>query len=196
MRSAAWSGADRRRHNQRPVRRRGAPRVQRSVRQGRQLRTRSTAAGLRARQASAPRPSLAAATIRSCSARGSPEVRSYRRAPPVTGSTAPVFRVRRLDGAPFYLTPRNRRVGSAGTWRAVRVVARFRPGHTVGSQPARPVVPLRLRRGIPDWILTGIQTCSYTTTMTLADNGMTLGGVGSVTFSPPMLTACDTQPSP
>lgn len=31
--------------------------------------------------------------------------------------------------------------------------------------------------------LTEIQTCTYMTTMTLADNGLTLGGVGSVTFS-------------
>jgi len=38
--------------------------------------------------------------------------------------------------------------------------------------------------------LTEIQTCSYVTVMTLADNGMVLGGVGSVTFSPPRLTAC------
>lgn len=38
--------------------------------------------------------------------------------------------------------------------------------------------------------LTEIQTCPYVTTMTLADNGLTLGGVGSVTFSPPTLTAC------
>ncbi|MEZ0364805.1 hypothetical protein ACAG26_14035 [Mycobacterium sp. pUA109] len=38
--------------------------------------------------------------------------------------------------------------------------------------------------------LTEIQTCTYVTTMTLDDNGMTLGGVGSVAFSPPRLTAC------
>ncbi|BBY10014.1 hypothetical protein [Mycobacterium marseillense] len=38
--------------------------------------------------------------------------------------------------------------------------------------------------------LTEIQTCTYMTTMTLADNGLTLGGVGSVTFSPPRLTVC------
>lgn len=38
--------------------------------------------------------------------------------------------------------------------------------------------------------LTGIQTCSYMTSMTLANNGMTLGGVGSVTFSPPVLSQC------
>lgn len=38
--------------------------------------------------------------------------------------------------------------------------------------------------------LTVIANCSYVTTMTLADNGMTLGGVGSVTFSPPRLTTC------
>ncbi|WP_095407153.1 hypothetical protein [Mycobacterium talmoniae] len=38
--------------------------------------------------------------------------------------------------------------------------------------------------------LTEIQTCTYVTRMTLDDNGMTLGGVGSVAFSPPRLTAC------
>lgn len=39
--------------------------------------------------------------------------------------------------------------------------------------------------------LSGIQTCSYVTAMTLAENGMVAGGVGSVTFSPPRLTACN-----
>lgn len=38
--------------------------------------------------------------------------------------------------------------------------------------------------------LTEIQTCTYVTTMTLADNGQTAGGVGSVTFSAPTLTSC------
>lgn len=38
--------------------------------------------------------------------------------------------------------------------------------------------------------LTEIQTCTYMTVMTLVDNGLTLGGVGSVTFSPPRLTVC------
>lgn len=45
--------------------------------------------------------------------------------------------------------------------------------------------------------LTGLtvnQTCRYTTTMTLADNGMTLGGVGSVKFSTPMLAECEAAP--
>lgn len=39
--------------------------------------------------------------------------------------------------------------------------------------------------------LTEIQKCTYVTRMSLADNGMTLGGVGSVTFSPPRLTNCN-----
>ncbi len=39
--------------------------------------------------------------------------------------------------------------------------------------------------------LTEIQTCSYVTAMTLAENGMIVGGVGSVTFSPPRLTSCN-----
>lgn len=38
--------------------------------------------------------------------------------------------------------------------------------------------------------LTEIQTCSYVTAMALRENGMVLGGVGSVSFSPPRLTAC------
>ncbi|WP_154677681.1 hypothetical protein [Mycolicibacter icosiumassiliensis] len=35
-----------------------------------------------------------------------------------------------------------------------------------------------------------IGTCSYVTAMTLAENGMIVGGVGSVSFSPPRLTSC------
>lgn len=35
-----------------------------------------------------------------------------------------------------------------------------------------------------------VRTCSYVTPMTLADNGMVLGGVGSVTFAPPQLESC------
>ncbi|MBS9533727.1 hypothetical protein KIH27_09025 [Mycobacterium sp. M1] len=38
--------------------------------------------------------------------------------------------------------------------------------------------------------LTEIQRCPYVSAMTLRDNGMVLGGVGSVTFSPPRLTSC------
>jgi hypothetical protein len=38
--------------------------------------------------------------------------------------------------------------------------------------------------------LTEIQTCSYVTAMALAENGLIVGGVGSVTFSPPRLTSC------
>jgi len=37
---------------------------------------------------------------------------------------------------------------------------------------------------------TEIQTCTYVTTMHLANNGAVDGGVGSVAFSPPRLTAC------
>ncbi len=37
---------------------------------------------------------------------------------------------------------------------------------------------------------TEIQTCSYVTTMQLANNGAVDGGVGSVAFSPPRLTSC------
>lgn len=38
--------------------------------------------------------------------------------------------------------------------------------------------------------LTEIQTCSYVSVMALAENGLIVGGVGSVTFSPPRLTSC------
>lgn len=38
--------------------------------------------------------------------------------------------------------------------------------------------------------LTEIKTCPYVTTMTLADNGLIVGGVGSVRFAPPQSTAC------
>ncbi|MGB3334942.1 MAG: hypothetical protein WBA79_19235 [Mycobacterium sp.] len=37
---------------------------------------------------------------------------------------------------------------------------------------------------------TEIQTCTYVTTMQLANNGAVDGGVGSVAFSPPRLTSC------
>ncbi|MGV0627151.1 hypothetical protein [Mycolicibacter minnesotensis] len=39
-------------------------------------------------------------------------------------------------------------------------------------------------------LLTEIQTCTYVTTMKLADNGALDGGVGAVAFSPPRLAAC------
>lgn len=37
---------------------------------------------------------------------------------------------------------------------------------------------------------TEIQTCTYVTTMQLANNGAVTGGVGSVAFSPPRLASC------
>lgn len=39
--------------------------------------------------------------------------------------------------------------------------------------------------------LAEVQTCTYVTAMTLRENGMVLGGVGSVMFSPPRLTSCN-----
>ncbi|ORW10500.1 hypothetical protein [Mycolicibacter longobardus] len=39
-------------------------------------------------------------------------------------------------------------------------------------------------------MFTEIQTCTYVTTMNLANNGAVDGGVGSVAFSPPRLTSC------
>ena len=38
--------------------------------------------------------------------------------------------------------------------------------------------------------LNQVASCTYVTAMRLADNGMVVGGVGSVTFAPPRLTAC------
>lgn len=93
------------------------------------------------------------------------------------------------DGTPFLLTPgigeRGPRVLGATSasslgfaldvrWRADELVREFVYNYDV-----------EFLNG-----LTGIQTCSYMTNMTLANNGMTLGGVGSVTFSPPALSQC------
>lgn len=96
----------------------------------------------------------------------------------------------KFDGSPFLLTPGIGEVGarllgalSASSlgfaldvpWAPDQLVRSFRYAYEV-----------QFLNG-----LTGIQTCSYSTTMTLADNGMTLGGAGSVMFSTPTLTLCD-----
>ena len=95
----------------------------------------------------------------------------------------------RLDGSPFLLTPGigergPRLLGAASAsslgfaldvpWKPSQLVRTFLYSYEVQFLTG----------------LTGIQTCHYVTTMTLRDNGMTLGGVGSVTFSPPTLTEC------
>ncbi|MGV0742862.1 hypothetical protein [Mycolicibacterium sp. XJ870] len=119
---------------------------------------------------------------------------------PVVPPGATGYRIRSVsisgtkrDGTPFHLTPG---IGEAGP----RVLGAL-SASSLGFALDVPWDPNQLVRSFlyaydVEFLmgLTGIQTCSYTTTMTLADNGMTLGGVGSVTFSPPMLTACDAQP--
>jgi len=99
----------------------------------------------------------------------------------------------RLDGTPFHLTPgigeRGPRVLGApsGSSLGFALDVPWNPAHLVRSFIY--AYEVQFLNG-----LTGIQTCPYTTTMTLADNGFVAGGVGSVTFSPPRLTACDVPP--
>ncbi|WKG03953.1 hypothetical protein [Mycolicibacterium sp. HK-90] len=101
----------------------------------------------------------------------------------------------KLDGTPFYLTPG---IGEVGP-RLLNALS----GSSLGFALDVPWAPNQLVRSFlytyDVEFLTGLtvnQTCRYTTTMALADNGMTLGGVGSVTFSPPMLAECATAPPP
>lgn len=99
----------------------------------------------------------------------------------------------KLDGTPFYVTPG---IGEAGP-RVLNALS----GSSLGFALDVPWDPNQLVRSFlytydVEFLtgLTGIQTCRYATTMALADNGMTLGGVGSVTFSTPTLTECDVPP--
>ncbi|OMC04502.1 hypothetical protein A5733_21870 [Mycobacterium sp. NS-7484] len=99
------------------------------------------------------------------------------------------------DGTPFYLTPGIGEVGPR--------ILNARSGSSLGFALDVPWDANQLVRSFlytydVEFLtgLTGIQTCRYTTTMTLADNGMTLGGVGSVNFSTPMLAECETAPPP
>ncbi|WP_236979588.1 hypothetical protein [Mycobacterium kiyosense] len=115
---------------------------------------------------------------------------------PLVPSGATGYRIRstsvsgtKLDGSPFLLTPG---IGEVGP----RILG-ARSASSLGFALDVPWDPNQLVRSFlyayeVQFLtgLTGIQTCPYTTTMTLADNGMTLGGVGSVTFSPPVLTDC------
>ncbi|MUL82202.1 MULTISPECIES: hypothetical protein [unclassified Mycolicibacterium] len=101
----------------------------------------------------------------------------------------------KLDGTPFYLTPG---IGEVGP-RLLNALS----ASSLGFALDVPWDPNQLVRSFlytydVEFLagLTGIQTCRYTTTMALADNGMTLGGVGSVTFSTPMLAECETAPPP
>lgn len=101
----------------------------------------------------------------------------------------------KLDGAPFYLTPG---IGEVGP-RLLNALSASSLGFALD-------VPWDANQLVRSFLytydvefLTGLtvnQTCRYTTTMTLRDNGMTLGGVGSVDFSTPMLAECETAPPP
>lgn len=99
------------------------------------------------------------------------------------------------DGTPFYLTPG---IGERGP-RVVNALSASSLGFALD-------VPWDANQLVREFLytydveflngLTGIQTCRYTTNMRLRDNGMTLGGVGSVDFSPPILAECETAPPP
>ncbi|MGV9801242.1 hypothetical protein ACWDTP_24670 [Mycobacterium sp. NPDC003449] len=98
-------------------------------------------------------------------------------------------------GAPFYLTPA---IGEVGP-RLLNALS----GSSLGFALDVPWDATQLVRSFlytydVEFLtgLSGIQTCRYTTTMTLADNGRTLGGVGSVTFSAPTLAECEAAPPP
>lgn len=99
------------------------------------------------------------------------------------------------DGTPFYLTPGIGEVGPrllnalSGSSLGFALDIPWNPGELVRSFLY--TYDVQFLTG-----LTGIQTCRYTTNMTLADNGMTLGGVGSVAFSTPTLAGCSTEPAP
>jgi len=97
------------------------------------------------------------------------------------------------DGTPFYLTP------GIGEW-GPRVLG----AHSASSLGFALDIPWIADQLVRTFLytyevqfltgLTGIQTCRYTTTMSLRDNNMTLGGVGSVSFSEPRLADCDVPP--
>jgi hypothetical protein len=99
------------------------------------------------------------------------------------------------DGTPFNLTPGIGEVGPR--------ILNARSGSSLGFALDVPWDANQLVRSFTYTYdvqfltgLTGIQTCRYSTAMTLADNGMTLGGVGSVTFSTPTLSQCGAEPAP
>ncbi|MFV8243321.1 hypothetical protein [Mycolicibacterium peregrinum] len=101
----------------------------------------------------------------------------------------------KLDGAPFYLTPGIGEVGPR--------LLNARSGSSLGFALDVPWDANQLVRSFlytyDVEFLTGLtvnQTCRYTTTMTLRDNGMTLGGVGSVDFTTPMLAECEGEAPP
>jgi hypothetical protein len=97
------------------------------------------------------------------------------------------------DGTPFFLTPG---IGEVGP-RLLNALSASALGFALDV----PWIPSELVRSFlytyDVEFLTGLtvnQTCQYTTTMALADNGMTVGGVGSVTFTTPMLAECAVAP--
>jgi hypothetical protein len=124
---------------------------------------------------------------------------NIRRGPLIPGGTTG-YRIRSVsvsgakpDGTPFYLTPGIGEVGPR--------LLNARSGSALGFALDVPWDPNQLVRTFlytyDVEFLTGLtvnQTCRYSTTMRLADNGMTLGGVGSVMFSPPRIAECATPP--
>lgn len=100
----------------------------------------------------------------------------------------------KLDGTPFYLTPG---IGEVGP-RLLNALSASSLGFAldVPWDPNQLVRSFLYTYDVEFLIgLTVMQTCRYTTTMTLAENGLTLGGVGSVMFSTPMLAECEVAPS-
>ena len=96
---------------------------------------------------------------------------------------------KKLDGTPFSLKPAIGEVGPrilgavSGSSLGFSLDVVWNPGQLVRSFDY--MYDVAYLNG-----LTETQTCTYVTTMTLADNGQTAGGVGSVTFSTPRLTSC------
>jgi hypothetical protein len=124
---------------------------------------------------------------------------NIRRGPLIPGGTTG-YRIRSVsvsgnkpDGTPFYLKPG---IGEVGP-RLLNALSASALGFALDV----PWVPNQLVRSFlytydVEFLtrLTVNQTCRYSTTMRLADNGMTLGAVGSVMFSPPRLAECDVPP--
>lgn len=93
------------------------------------------------------------------------------------------------DGAAFSITPR---IGEQGA-RALGAASASSLGFVVDAPWTAGQLVRNFAYTFDVVYLSGlseIQSCAYVTAMTLADNGMIVGGVGSVTFAPPRLTAC------
>lgn len=93
------------------------------------------------------------------------------------------------DGAAFSLTPH---IGEQGA-RALGAASASSLGFVVDAPWTAGQLVRNFAYTFDVVYLSGlseIQSCAYVTAMTLADNGMIVGGVGSVDFAPPRLTAC------